>query len=117
MAKITSRARRLRIYIGERDKWRGKSLYTAIVEKAKALDMAGATVTRALMGYGAHSRIHTANIVALSGDLPIMIEIIDGEEYVARLLPFLDEMMAEGMITIDDAEVIKYGHKEPLKDD
>lgn len=112
--KIASKAKRLRIYIGESDHWKGISLYHVIVEKAKMLDMAGATVFRGLMGYGANSRIHTASILALSSDLPIMIEIIDSEEYIAKLLPFLDEMLEEGMVIIDDIEVIKYGHK-PLK--
>lgn len=111
--KITSKAKRLRIYIGESDHWKRHSLYQEIVEKAKELDMAGATVFRGLMGYGANSRIHTATIVDLSSDLPILVEIIDSEEYINKILPYLDEMLEEGMITIDDIEVIKYGHKKP----
>lgn len=113
MPKITSRAKRLRIYIGESDQYKRKSLYQAIVEKAKELDMAGATVFRGVMGYGANSRIHTANIVALSSDLPILVEIVDSEEYIAKILPFLDAVVQEGMVTIDDIEVIKYGSKPP----
>jgi PII-like signaling protein len=108
MPKITSRAKRLRIYIGESDRVNGKSLYELIVFKAKELDLAGATVFRGLMGYGANSRIHTAKIVDLSIDLPILIEIVDSEEYIAKILPFLDEVVQEGMVTIDDIEVIKY---------
>ncbi|GBG56936.1 hypothetical protein SPFL3102_02326 [Sporomusaceae bacterium FL31] len=115
MPKIASKAKRLRIYIGESDHWKRRSLYQAIVEKAKALDMAGATVFRGLMGYGANSRIHTASIVDLSSDLPILVEIIDSEEYMAKLLPFLDEMVEEGMVIIDDVEVIKYGRKPPVR--
>ncbi|MDR3562414.1 MAG: DUF190 domain-containing protein [Negativicutes bacterium] len=115
MPKIASLAKRLRIYIGETDHWQGKSLYHAIVLKAKELDLAGATVFRGLMGYGASSRIHTAKIVDLSSDLPILIEIIDSEEYIAKLMPFLDEMVQEGMVTIDDIEIIKYGNKPPRK--
>jgi len=115
MPKIASLAKRVRIYIGETDHWNGKSLYHAIVIKAKELDLAGATVFRGLMGYGANSRIHTAKIVDLSSDLPILIEIIDSEEYIAKLLPFLDEMVQEGMVTIDDIEIIKYGNKPPRK--
>jgi PII-like signaling protein len=111
--KITSKAKRLRIYIGESDRWKQRSLYQAIVQKAKELDMAGATVFRGLMGYGANNRIHTATIVDLSSDLPILIEIIDSEEYIKKLLPYLDEMLKGGMITIDDIEVIKYGSKPP----
>lgn len=114
MPKITSKAKRLRIYIGEMDRWQKRPLYQAIVEKAKELDMAGATVYRGLMGYGAHSRIHTAQILDLSSDLPMLVEIVDSEEYIAKILPFLDEMMQEGLVTIDDVEVIKYG-KKPLK--
>jgi PII-like signaling protein len=113
--KISGQAKRLRIYIGEADSWNGKSLYQAIVLKAKALDMAGATVFRGLMGYGANSRIHTARIVELSSDLPILVEIIDSEEYIAKLLPFLDEMVQEGMVTIDDIDIVKYGKTPPKR--
>ena len=105
----------MRIYIGESDHWKHKPLYYAIVMKAKELDMAGASVYRGLMGYGANSRVHTASIVDLSGDLPILVEIIDSEEYIQKLLPYLDEMMEEGMVTIDDIEVIKYGKKPPKR--
>ena len=115
MPKISSNAKRLRIYIGETDRYKGKSLFQAIVEKAKALDLAGATVFRGIMGYGANSRIHRAQIVALSSDLPILIEIIDSEEYIQKLLPYLDEMVQEGLVTIDDIEVIKYGNKPPKR--
>ncbi|WP_371381001.1 DUF190 domain-containing protein [Sporomusa aerivorans] len=115
MPKIASQAKRLRIYIGESDHWKRRSLYHAIVEKAKALDMAGASVFRGIVGYGANSRIHTAGIVDLSSDLPILVELIDSEEYIAKLLPFLDEMLEEGLVTIDDVEVIKYGHKPPTR--
>ena len=115
MPKIASQAKRLRIYIGESDHWKRRSLYHAVVEKAKALDMAGASVFRGIVGYGANSRIHTAGIVDLSSDLPILVELIDSEEYIAKLLPFLDEMLEEGLVTIDDVEVIKYGHKPPTR--
>ncbi len=115
MPKIASSAKRLRIYIGESDRWNGKSLFEAIVLKAKELDLGGATVFRGVMGYGANSRIHTAKIVELSSDLPIMIEIIDSEEYIAKIMPFLDEVVKEGMVTLDDIEVVKYGNKMPRK--
>lgn len=111
MPKITGKAKRLRIYIGEADRWQGRSLFHAIVVKAKELDMAGATVTRGLMGYGANSRIHTARIIELSSDLPIIVEIIDSEEYIVKLLPHLDEMVTEGLVTLEDVEVIKYEHQ------
>lgn len=112
MPKITGRAKRLRIYIGEADRWKGRPLYHALLEKAKALDLAGATVTRGLAGYGANSRIKTANILDLSSDLPILVEIIDSEEYIDKLLPYLDEMVQEGLVTIDDIVIMKYGNKK-----
>lgn len=115
MPKIASQAKRLRIYIGEADQWKHRSLYRMIVEKAKELDLAGATVTRGLIGYGADKRIHTASIVDLSSDLPILIEIIDSDEYIAKLMPFLDEVLEKGLVTIDDIEVIKYGKKPPVR--
>ena len=115
MPKIASAAKRLRIYIGESDRWNGKMLFEAIVLKAKELDLGGATVFRGVMGYGANSRIHTAKIVELSSDLPITIEIIDSEEYIAKIMPFLDEVVKEGMVTLDDIEVVKYGKKMPKK--
>ena len=115
MPKIASKAKRLRIYIGESDRWKGRPLFQAIVQKAKELEMAGATVFRGLMGFGAHSRIHTASIVALSSDLPMLVEIVDSEEYINKLLPYLDEMLEEGMMTIDDIEVIKYGSNQPKR--
>ena len=115
MPKLSSVAKRLRIYIGESDHYKGRPLFQAIVEKAKSLDMAGATVFRGLMGYGANSRIHTARIVDISSDLPILVEIIDSEEYVNMLLPHLDEMVLEGLVIIDEIQVIKYGSKPPTR--
>ena len=115
MAKIKAHAKRLRIYIGEADSWEGKSLYKALVLKAKELDLAGATVYQGCMGYGANSRIHTASLIDLSADLPIMIEIIDSAEYIEKFIPFLDKMVKEGMVTLDDIEVIKYGKKPPVR--
>lgn len=115
MPKIASQAKRLRIYIGESDRYQGRALYQALVEKAKSLDIAGATVFRGLMGYGANRRIHSAKILDLSSDLPMLLEIIDSEEYIAKLLPHLDDMVQKGMVTIDDIEVIKYGSKPPTR--
>jgi PII-like signaling protein len=115
MAKIKAHAKRLRIYIGEADSWEGKSLYKALVLKAKELDLAGATVFQGCMGYGANSRIHTASLIDLSADLPIMIEIIDSAEYIEKFLPYLDKMVKEGMVTVDDIQVIKYGKKPPVR--
>lgn len=115
MPKITGRAKRLRIYLCESDCAQRKALYGLIVQKAKELDLAGASVFRGLMGYGANSRIHTAKLVALSCDLPVLIEIVDSEEYIAKILPYLDEVIQEGLVTIDDIEIIKYGKTIPKR--
>ena len=115
MAKIKAHAKRLRIYIGEADSWEGKSLYKALVLKAKELDLAGATVFQGCMGYGANSRIHTSSLIDLSADLPIMIEIIDSAEYIEKFMPHLDLMLKEGLVTVDDIEVVKYGKKPPVR--
>ena len=100
----------LRIYIGESDRWNHRPLYEAIVLKARELHLAGATVLRGPMGYGAASRIHTAKILRLSMDLPMVIEIVDTEEKVNSFLPFLDEMMGGGLVTLEKIKVIHYRH-------
>ena len=100
----------LRIFVGEADAYQGKPLYEAIVLKARELNLAGATVLRGIMSYGAHSRIHTAKILRLSEDLPFVIEIVDTEENINKLLPFLDESVKEGLITLEKVKVIKYRH-------
>lgn len=98
----------LRIFLGESDRWRHQPLYEAIVMKARALHLAGATVLRGPMGFGAASRIHTAKILRLSTDLPMVIEIVDTEEKVQTLLPFLDEMMGGGLVTLEKVKVLHY---------
>ncbi|MEO7167510.1 MAG: DUF190 domain-containing protein [Chthoniobacterales bacterium] len=98
----------LRIYIGESDRWQHQPLYEAIVLKARELHLAGATVLRGPMGFGASSRVHTAKILRLSMDLPIVIEIVDTEEKVNALLPLLDEMMGGGLVTLEKIKVIHY---------
>lgn len=100
----------LRVFIGDSDKYHGKPLYEAIVEAARAHHLAGATVLRGYVGYGAHSRIHTAKILRLSEDLPIVIEIVDATEKIDDFLPILDEMMAEGMVTVEQVKVVTYRH-------
>jgi Uncharacterized conserved protein len=114
MPKITGTAKRLRIYIGEDDRWDGNPLYHAIVLKARELDLAGATVFRGVMGFGADSRIHVATLL-LSDDLPVLIEIVDSAEYINKLLPHLDEMVQEGLVTLDDIEIVKYGNPASTK--
>jgi PII-like signaling protein len=102
----------LRIFIGESDRWKHQSLYEAIVMKARELHLAGATVVRGSMGFGAASRIHTAKILRLSMDLPLVIEIVDTEEKVNTFLPTLDEMMGSGLVTLEKVRVIHYRHRE-----
>jgi PII-like signaling protein len=101
----------LRIFVGESDKYKGKALYEQIVIKARELNLAGATVLRGIMGFGADSRMHSAKILRLSEDLPVVIELVDTEENLNKLLPFLDETVQEGLITLEKVRVIKYRHK------
>lgn len=108
LMKLTGEAQLLRIFIGESDKWHGRPLYEAIVLKARELHMAGATVLRGPMGFGAHSRLHTTKVLRLSEDLPIVIEIIDSREKIDALLPFIDEMVQDGLVTQEKVQVIKY---------
>ena len=102
----------LRIFIGESDRWQHAPLYEAIVKKARELHLAGATVLRGPMGFGKSSRLHTAKILRLSMDLPIIIEIIDSEKKINGFLPVLDEMMGGGLVTLEKAKVIRYRHVE-----
>ena len=111
MVKISGQARRLRIYLGEASKHKGVPVYHAIVIKAKELGLAGATVFRGVEGFGANSRIKTTRILELSYDLPLVIDIIDSIEYIEKLMPFLDEVVHEGLITVEDIEIIKYVYK------
>lgn len=111
--KIPEHGKLLRIFIGESDRWHHQPLYEAIVLKARELGLAGATVLRGPMGFGAHSRLHTAKVLRLSMDLPIVIEIVDGEENIERLLPHLDQMVREGLVTIEDVKVLKYRAQAP----
>ncbi|MHC4325416.1 MAG: DUF190 domain-containing protein [Planctomycetota bacterium] len=101
----------LRIFIGETDRIGGKVLYEQIVLKARELGLAGATVVRGKMGFGAGSRVHTAKILRLSEDLPIVIELVDTEENLNKLMPFIDENVTEGLVTMEKVRVIKYRHK------
>src|SRR5580765_1585284 len=98
----------LRIFIGESDRFEHKPLYEAIVLKAREMHLAGATVTRGLMGFGKSSRLHTAKILRLSMDLPLVIEIVDTEERIRGFLPVLDEMMNGGLVTLESLRVIDY---------
>ncbi len=108
--RLPEEAELLRIFIGESDRHHGRPLYEAIVLEARKRGMAGATVLRGMMGFGADSRIHTAKILRLSEDLPIVVEIVDTPERIAELLPELDAMIQEGLITLERARVIAYRH-------
>lgn len=99
----------LRIFIGENDRHKNHPLYEAIVLKARELRLAGATVLRGPMGFGHSSRLHTAKILRLSEDLPLVIEIVDSEEKINAFLPVLDGMMGSGLITLEKVQVLQYG--------
>jgi uncharacterized protein len=110
--KLEGKAKLLRIYFGESDKWRGQALYQAIVAKCRELDIAGATVYRGVEGYGASTLIHRAHLLSVSSDAPIMVSVVDSEEKIRKLIPVLDEMVDEGLIAMSDVEVIKYVHQD-----
>src|SRR5712692_812933 len=117
--KITGEGKLLRIFVGESDHCHGRLLYEAIVLKARELGLAGATVWRGIEGYGAASRIHTAKILRLSEDLPVIIEIVDSEEKIRAALPRLDALLEEAgcgrLIKLERAEIIRYTHGAPRK--
>ena len=110
--KIPEEGYLLRVFVGESDKQGHIPLYEAIVLKAREAGMGGATVLRGLMGFGKRSVLHTAEILRLSEDLPILIEIVDKEERIIEILPILDEMIGEGLITMEKVEIIKYTHEQ-----
>lgn len=108
--KLEGKAKMVRIYIGEDDRWDGEPLHEAIVKKLRMLDIAGATVYRGVSGFGAQQRVHRPGLFGLSKDLPIMISVIDTEEKIRAIVPILDEMVDEGLIALSDVEIIKYTH-------
>ena len=110
--EIVGTATKVNIYIGDSDRWRGRPLYSALLEMLKAEGCAGATVTRAIAGFGAHSRIHSASIMRLSEDLPLVIEWVDHPDRVGRIMPRVVEMVAEGLITVQPVEVVTYTHRK-----
>jgi PII-like signaling protein len=105
---LPSDAMLLRVFIGESDRWEHKPLHEAIVLKAREMHMAGATVLRGPMGFGKSSRLHTSKILRLSMDLPIVIEIVDSEEKINAFLPYLDEVMKGGLVTLERVKVLHY---------
>ncbi|MCS7058112.1 MAG: DUF190 domain-containing protein [Meiothermus sp.] len=110
--KLQGEAKLVRIFLGESDKWQGQPLYEAIVLEARRAGLAGATVLRGFMGFGAHSRIRTAKILQLSEDLPVCVEIVDTEEKIQSFLPTLERMVREGLVTMEKVEVIQYRSRD-----
>jgi uncharacterized protein len=103
----------LRVFLGERDKHRGRPLYDVIVRKAREAHLAGATVLRGPIGYGRGSRVHRAHLLELSEDLPMVIEIVDTEERIDAFLPVLERVMGSGLVTLEKVRVIRYGDGTP----
>ena len=99
----------LRLFVGERDRHGHQPLYEAIVTKAREQGLAGATVLRGLLGFGASSVLHTAKLVEISDDLPMVVEIVDAEEKIERFLPVLEELMPSGLVTLEKVRVLQYG--------
>lgn len=102
----------MRIFIAETDHWKGKPLYQAIVEMLRREKLAGATVLRGILGYGAKSRLHSAHLLALSENLPMVIECVDTRENIDRVLPLIDEMVTDGLVTLEQVEIIRYAPKQ-----
>ncbi|MFZ0879298.1 MAG: DUF190 domain-containing protein [Candidatus Acidiferrales bacterium] len=113
--RLEGKAKMLRIHFGEDDKWKDKPLYRAIVEKCRELDIAGATVLRGIAGYGASTLIRRSHHLSFSHDAPVMVSVIDSEDKIQKLLPFLDEVVDEGLIAMSEVEVIKYVHQEGVR--
>ncbi|HEX4074471.1 MAG TPA: DUF190 domain-containing protein [Candidatus Acidoferrales bacterium] len=114
--KLEGKAVMLRIHFGEDDKWQGKPLYRAIVEKCRELDIAGATVFRGIEGYGASTLIRKPHhLLSFSHDAPVMVSVIDSEEKVRKLIPQLDAMVADGLIAMSEVEVIRYVHQDGVR--
>jgi uncharacterized protein len=112
---IPSEGKLLRIFVGETDRWEGRPLYEAIIESARRAGLAGATAWKGFMGFGRHSRLHTAKVLRLSEDLPVIVEIVDSAEKIEAFLPTLDRMVTDGLVTLERAEVLMYRAPEPPK--
>ncbi|MEU6919470.1 DUF190 domain-containing protein [Streptomyces olindensis] len=112
MTRLTGRALRLTVLVGENDTWHHKPLSSEIVHRAHAAGLAGASVFRGVEGFGASSLIHTSRLLSMSEDLPVAVVIVDTEERVRAFLPQLDELVTEGLVTLDECEVISYTGRE-----
>lgn len=108
MTRLDGEGTLLRVFIGETDRWHGTPLYEAIVRMAREEGIAGATVTRGIEGFGANSHLHTARILRLSENLPVVVEIVDTTEHIERILPRLDEMLGDGLVTTEKVHVVTY---------
>lgn len=108
MTRLTGTALRVTVFIGETDLWRHKPVYSEIVHRARKAGLAGASVFRGIEGFGASSLIHTQRLLSLSEDLPVAVVIVDDEEKIRAFLPQLDELVTEGLVILDDCEVIRY---------
>ncbi|MBC7268701.1 MAG: DUF190 domain-containing protein [Streptomyces sp.] len=112
MTRLTGRALRVTVFVGENDTWQHRPLYSEIVHRARRAGLAGASVFRGIEGFGASSLIHTSRLLSLSEDLPVAVVIVDTEERVRAFLPQLDELVTEGMVILDGCEVIRYIGRE-----
>jgi len=113
-AKLQAQAKLMRILIGENDKWNGKPLHQALVQAFRANDIAGVTVYRGILGYGANRRVHKESTLNLSHDAPILLTVVDTEEKLRSFFPVLDQMVLQGLVVLSDVDVIKYSHGHPL---
>jgi PII-like signaling protein len=115
-AKLQSHAKMMRILIGEHDRWNDKPLYQALVEALRANDVAGVTVYRGILGYGANRRIHKDSALNLSHDAPVMLTVIDAEEKLRKFFPILDQMVKQGLVVLSEVDVIKYSSGQPTRE-
>ncbi|WP_186780381.1 DUF190 domain-containing protein [Streptomyces salinarius] len=113
MTRLTGGALRLTVFVGENDTWRHRPLYSEIVHRAHAAGLAGASVFRGVEGFGASSIVHTTRLLSLSEDLPVAVVVVDTEERVRDFLPQLDELVTEGLVTLDPCEVVRYEGRGP----
>ncbi|MFD5285518.1 DUF190 domain-containing protein [Streptomyces rubrogriseus] len=113
MTRLTGSALRLTVYVGENDTWHHRPLYSEIVHRAHAAGLAGASVFRGVEGFGASSLIHTSRLLSLSEDLPVAVVVVDTEDRVRDFLPLLDELVTEGLVTLDPCEVVRYEGRRP----
>jgi PII-like signaling protein len=112
--KLEAKAKMMRILIGEHDQWNGKPLHEALVQALRANDIAGVTVYRGILGYGANRRIHKDSTLNLSHDAPILLTVVDAEQKLRAFFPVLDQMVKQGLVVLSDVDVIKYSHAQPL---